>query len=421
MIEVNKAYKVLLTIILVLQFYFFDIIPKINELLINANSEYSKKIQLFLFVVMCLILAFSKKRTMSEKKYFSLPIMFLLISIFLISIASAKIYDQSMLSTISTYYSFYLVIAYFPLSYFISNKENLVWFYGTVVKMSLLYLILQNIQGIIYKITHVVFLFYTPIALQNLSMLQRFTEGTEIITFVAVLISMKPFLLGEKWKMSDYSTLVLVVSFNLFFSQGRMYLMIASITITVSILIQLYTSRHKSLVYILSPIIILGILFLFGKIISILNFTNTTGERAASYIIRTYSYEYFYQHFFYNKWFGIGFADPTQYKWLLKGAVGFDAGGGLMTYQDVGMVGTAGILGISGLIFFAIVVLSLVVFLFRGRNKAITTLILLYIGVSLISLSPLDTGRIFPFVLILAISDYSQSSSEEGNKIVKQI
>lgn len=413
MIEVNKAYKVLILILLGLQFYFFDIIPKINELLINVNSEYSKKLEFVIFILMVIITLFSSNVKKNTKRNFALAFNFLLVAIFSIGIASSIVYKQSVFNTIGTYYSYYLVLAYFPFSFFLSNKNNMNWFYDVIVRMSFCYLILQTVQGLIYRLTHTVFLFYTPVALQNLNILQRFTEGTEIVTFVAVLISLKPFLIKEKWNIMDYSTLFLIVTFHFFLSQGRMYLIIAVLSITLSVIFQLCVSRYRSVFFVLSPLIgVISVIF-WGKFISILDFTGTSGVRSASYIIRTYSYEYFYNHFFYNKWFGIGFADPNQYQWLLKGSIGFDAGGGLMTYQDVGIVGTTAILGISSLIFFGVILFSLIIFLLKGKNKEITIIIFMYITVSLISLSPLDTGRIFPFILLLAISDYSQNMASD--------
>lgn len=408
MIKVNKAYKVLILILLVLQFYFFDIVPKINELLINANSEYSKKIELFIFILMFIIMLFFGNIKNHVKKNFMIAFVILIIAVFSIGIASSAVYKQGFLSTIGTYYSYYLVLAYFPFSVFLSNKYNMKWFYNIMIRMSFCYLVLQIIQGLVYRMTHIVFLFYTPVALQNINTLQRFTEGTEIVTFVAILISIKPFLLKEKWKLLDYVTIFLIVNFHIFFSQGRMYLIIVIFSITLSVLLQLYMSKYKTIFYVLTPLIGIICVVFFGKLISGLNFTGTTGSRSASYIMRTYSYEYFFNHFFYNHWFGIGFADPNQYQWLLKGSVGVDAGGGLMTYQDVGIVGTTAILGLSSLIFFGIVILKLIIILLRGKNKEITMIISMYIVVSLISLSPLDTGRIFPFILLLAISDYSQ-------------
>lgn len=412
MIEVNKVYKVLITILFILQFYFFDIIPKINDLLVNANSEFSKKIEMFIFLLMYLVLVFSKQSTTRYKKHFFVPIVFLIVAVFFIGIASAIAYDQSMLKTIASYYTYYLIIAYFPFSYFMSNKHNVSWFYNILVKMAFFYLVLQTLQGLIYRLTHRVVLFYTPGALQNIATLQRFTEGAEIITFVAVLISIKPFLLRKKWGRLDYLTMVLIIVFHAFFSQGRMYLLISLVVIAMSVIAQLYTSNYRAIVYLFTPLIIVGVIFAFSQIFSSLDFTGTTSGRSASYTIRTYSYQYFYDHLFYHKWFGIGFADPAQYSWLLKGSVGFDAGGGLMTYQDVGIVGTAGILGISALVFFGTIMLLLVRFLFRGINKVTIIIVLLYIGISLLTLSPLDTGRIFPFILILAISDFSQIPSE---------
>lgn len=410
MIEVNRLYKILITILLILQFYFFDLIPRINDWLINANSEYSKRIQFFIFLIMLVILLLSKKGTENVKMNFSVPIILFLIIIPLIAWSSAQIYNQGIIDTIFKNYSYYLLIGYFPFSYFFSDRKNVRWFYILLVKMAFVYLILQNIQGIIFKLTHHIVLFYTPVAIQNLTILQRFTEGTEIITFVAVLISLKPFLFHEQWQKNEYLTILLILTFDIFFSQGRMYLMIVIVALAISGIFQLYSSKFRSVVYIFTPFMLVILVFLFNKLVTSLNFTNTTGARAASYIMRTYSYDYFCNHIFYNSWFGIGFPDINQYKWLLKGSVGFDPGGGLMTSQDVGIVGTAGILGISSLVFFIMIFLKLLSMLASGINKKTILIVLVYISMSLISLSPLDMGRMFPFILTLALCDFSQTA-----------
>lgn len=270
---------------------------------------------------------------------------------------------------------------------------------------------MQILQGILYKLTGAIFLQYLGGTLANLSNLGRFTEGTDIVTFASVLVSISPFLFKRKWEVMDISLMILGIAYHAIFAQGRMYLVISVGAIVISTMFQLGNSRYFSIFK--YAFYFVGALLLV-VVVQKMNFFSS-GERALSLSMRQLSFEYYWNKIFSNVTFGIGFPNPITYKNLLKGTPGIDTAGGYYNPADVGVVGTAGILGVSAMVFFIWVLLIMIKTYSKMKDaqKKALLIVMFYIGLSLTTLSPLDMQRVFLLVLTLATADFIYNQKEE--------
>ncbi|QAS69332.1 hypothetical protein DLJ48_01735 [Oenococcus sicerae] len=418
MIKKKQLYKFVILILLILQTYFFDLIPGLNSILTSFNSEFSKKAEMIFLIIPFLFPLLFKStdgpiqrtrifdKTSHGQWLFSLPIIFLFISVAAITIASSDIYSQTIYHTLSDYYGFFILIGYFSLHPFLSGRDNIEWFYQVAKKFCLFYIGVQILGGFVFFETGRVLFFYTPVALSNIYALGRFTEGTEFVTFMVYCVSIKPFLLQKKWVFSDYLLILFGLVFHAFLSKGRMYLLICIIVCAVSVLFQIINLKREKILKIFVPIFIFLLTLGIYRFFLSLGFTNLNGDRAASYIARASSVNYFSNHIFYNRWFGIGFPNSDRYWWLLHGVPGVDAAGGHLWYTDIGVLGTLSILGCLGIIFVGWLLIILVIACVLSKHKQVVLISLAYLLLSSISLSPLDTGRVWMFSLVLIFIDY---------------
>lgn len=399
----RQTLKFLIVVLLITQFYFFDLIPGLNGILGGVNSEASKRVELVLLLLMLLITIMptidSRPKT-PKRMFFTVPVMFLLFLYVAVAKASSNYYQQSMLESLGNGYNYLLIFGYFPLSYFLSDVKNLGWFFGVLKKFAMFYVALQLIQGLFYKLTGQIFLNYPGWTLNNLGLLGRFTEGTEILTVTVVLVAVSPFVFKKKWDALDYLLMISVTLFHAWLSQGRVYLLITVGVIAVSSVLQMTKSRYfsvfKYLLYTLAAVVIF-------YVIQRLNFLGT-GARATSFSMRKLSVDYFIDKIVLHGWTGIGFPDPIRYIGLLKGTPVVNVGGGYYNTNDIGLLGTAAIIGIGAFLFFGYIFIVMWVNV-RPETKNAIIVSALYVLVSLTTLSPLDMPRVFVFSVILAVLD----------------
>ncbi|MGX6431869.1 hypothetical protein ACWM0V_09665 [Lacticaseibacillus paracasei] len=413
----------MIIVLLCLQTYFFDLVPGLNPALINYNSEFSKKLEIIVVFMLFLIFLVPTKTTKSNKAHvpghFIVPIVVLLVGVVSISIYSSVVYQQSFIESISNGYGYLIPVAYIALIPFFKLESNVEWFYKWSTRFGLIYVSIQLIQGLVYKMNGIIFLSYTSFARISIDNASRFFEGAEFLTFIALFITIKPFLLKRQWSFLDIVLYIEIVLFHLFMSQGRMYLVIVLSVMVAALGFQIYRKLGKWTFLLLSPFIIFILLLAGGEVFDRLSFFS--GDRANSFIARTYSVQYFFNHIFYNKWFGIGFPDPSQYDWLLRGMRGIDPGGGMMTAADVGALGSSAILGIVGIAFFIMIVLAFIHGVFKANSPIPIMIIFLFFLISCLTLSPLDIGRAWPMTLYLSLADaawnlkFKRGSSNEDS------
>lgn len=410
----RNVYKTGIFILLILQFYFFDLIPGLNHIMADLNSEFSKKLQLIFFVLLWLVRFIpTKDRTPIDlvPGRFVLINLFLLTWYFFVAFMSDNFYNQTLFQSFSSNYSFVLIIGYFALRPFFSDGQNFEWFYNALRNMTVIYLIIQAFQGIYYRISGQLFLSYTDETIVNIHNMGRFTEATEIITFVGVLIAMKPFLFKRNWIFSDYTAITLIIFFHAYMSLGRMYLLIVLGSLAISYFLQM---KKTTLFPVVSVVMValgtIGAIILIQK----LNFFGA-GNRQVSMTNRLVEIGYFSNKIFEHGLIGIGFPDPTLYSNILKGTPGLDMNAGYLSLNDIGILGTISVLGVGGIIYFAFVWLKFFGLFFKKTGGKFAVLIgLFYLTMSYLTLSPTDMGRMLPFIILLLSVDYAVTLTEKG-------
>ncbi|WP_367376894.1 hypothetical protein [Lactiplantibacillus plantarum] len=410
----NSIYRELLIILLVLQVYFFDIIPALNQALTNWNTDVSKKLEVIVLFCILFVRMIPEKDSFNKeliKLHFNLLSISILVGTIVVAVGSAIIYHQTFITGISGFYGFLIIpLGYWALAPFFERYDNVVWFYKMCVIFCSVYLFLQFGQALIYKISGSIFLQYTQSALQNVYSLGRFTESIDFITFVSIFVSVKPFLIGEKWSKSEITLILLIIMYHAFISMGRMYLLI---TVSVFCLAVLFLQK-KLISSITLTAFLIGIMYFLPTLIERIFSIFTEGSRASSYTIRTYGIDYYYNHIFFNGWFGMGFPDPGIYNWLLHGAIGFDLGAGLMNYADLGLLGTSAILGMVGLIIIIYLIVLMVISIVRGQNKKALWILNLGIFGEFFTLSPFDMQRAWLFSLTLLLIDFTWNNTRRN-------
>ncbi|WP_309215826.1 hypothetical protein [Lacticaseibacillus rhamnosus] len=405
----NQYYRGIILALLCAQTYFFDLIPGLNPVLVNYNSEFSKKIQLVLIFSLFLIFLVPIKKKDSRDAlnfgHFYIPISLLLVGVLMICLFSSIVYHQSFVESLSNGYGYIIPISYFAMSHFFRQPKNVYWFFKWARRFAFIYVSIQLIQGIVYKLSGNIFLSYTTFAQVSIDNASRFFEGAEFLTFIALMIAIKPFLLHLRWSVFDILIYIEVVVFHIFMSQGRMYLVLTLSVMAAASGFLVYKKMGLWTFLVFSPIIIFIFALAGGQVFEHLNFFS--GDRINSFIARTYSVQYFFNHIFYNSWFGIGFPDPSQYDWLLRGTQGIDPGGGMMTAADVGALGSSAILGMTGIIFFIATFFIFIFGVIRAKSSIAIMIIFLFFLISCLTLSPLDIGRAWPMTLYLSLADFA--------------
>lgn len=127
--------KILIFIVLVTQFYFFDLVPKLNYGIGGINSEASKKL-LFGFLIAIVVISILPEKTniieKNRKYLFTLPVWFLVVADIYVTIMTARLYDQTIVESLANGYNFLLIIGYFGLAYFLTDQQNFEFFYRVI-------------------------------------------------------------------------------------------------------------------------------------------------------------------------------------------------------------------------------------------------------------------------------------------------
>lgn len=419
----NHIYKILVTILLLLQVYFFDVVPHLNQLLTNWNTDVSKKLEVIVLICILSVRVLPSRNVRNiksrmikdSKSHFNFFSVIILVGIIAVAWGSSVTYSQTFWKGISGFYGFLIIpLGYFALKPFFKKITNIKWFYKMCSLYCAMYLVMQFLQALIYKITGIVFLQYTQSASLNLLTLGRFTEAIDFITFVSIFISIKPFLFKKKWNKFDITLLIAIIIYHLFVSKGRMDFLVTSVAFGLALLFLFKGIFREFIIVLISG----GIIYKLPKIIEGVFEIFTNGSRSSSYTIRIYGIDYYFNHIFTNGWFGIGFPDKNQYNWLLHGTAGYDVGAGLLNYVDLGLLGTSSILGVVGFVIIIYLLVLMVLALVIGRNKKVLFILNATLFTEFFTLSPFDMQRAWLFSIILLLIDFSweNKASAENEK-----
>lgn len=418
-----KFNRIALVFLLVLQISFFSLI-KTTPTLFLINSYVYKP--LIIFLIICLLIfnfIFNFSRFNQVRSYQFLTMMIGWVIIYLLLLWGSQLaYNQSLLVTIKNSYIYAMVVLYFLLIFIFNNDADFKFILNSISYIGVVYAGILIVQAVLLK-RNLVFLDLSSYGLNPIFdsfgpvfHFIRVAGPSDFISFSILITAISSIFQGNKNLLVN--TLILMVDYFyiVFVSGTRMYMIIDFLILITFILFSIY-KKHSMLVY---STIIVGCVSAVG-IIPILIKVFTSGARGLSFEIRMNEIKYYLGKFFYNGWFGIGFPDSKRYDQILHGTSGNHIAmtNGNYFVEDIGILGIIAIFGILGIIAIAFFIYKLAQIFIDSRFKRELLLIGVYLISTTVTLSFLDSQRIFYLFIIIYIIEYLSRTTE--NKILEEL
>ncbi|GKQ43161.1 hypothetical protein RD055328_10840 [Companilactobacillus sp. RD055328] len=405
-----KFNRIAILFIVILQVSFFSMMTTTSSLFL-INSYVYKTLTIFLITCLLLFnLIFNFNKANQIRKYHFLIMIFGWIVIYIITMwGSVLYYDQSILTTIKNSYIYIMIVLYFLLVLFFDSNKDFKFILSSFSFIGAIYSVILIIQAILEK-RNIIFLDFgiyglNPIfdSFGPMLHLIRIAGPADFISFALLLTVIKQIYFKNKHQLINFLCIIIDFLYIVFVSGTRMY-MILDFVIIVFFFLTLLKKRFPALMYgilsvslVLSTIVVPVIINLF-----------TSGERKLSFDIRLNEIKYYFGKIFYNNWFGIGFPDAKKYDQLLHGPNNSYVymSNGKYFVEDVGAMGIVvvfGILGIIGLLWFAYKVITALII---SKNRDIMLVIILYLLMTIATLSLVDPQRIFYLFVLIYIMEF---------------
>ncbi|NRN85379.1 O-antigen ligase family protein [Lactobacillus helveticus] len=328
--------------------------------------------------------------------------------LFLILISNAfymmNVYNLNLTSAFGSQFFYLMLLAYFPIIYFLKDEEQFYKFCTLLESISLILCVVLLCQNIIFKLNGRKFLQIAAVIGVN----GRIYSVAEGLIRISVIISAYKLLDSQlqvlRKKVSFFNLIVGIYSIILV-DQSRIYLISIIISILTIIILgqQNKMDAIKILFYVLLAICLIYLFYtMFQSLLSTMS-DNNNGSNYA----RKEAIDYYIPLVKKNFWTGIGNIVPNPSSTLfyyLKGPLG------IYNYDDIGIFGIFVTLGIFGLGWYIWIIIKSL----RIAKKAVHMKALLYglwveIIVSVFTMSYLDYSRIVSLVLFLSIMSFGDT------------
>ncbi len=218
-----------------------------------------------------------------------------------------------------------------------------------------------------------------------------------LVRIFVILVAWK--IIAKQFRKSfwDIISLLLMLGAIFYVDQSRYYL----VTVLVAILSMylIYNRNNLTVSSLLGTLIFgtAGLLIIFNRFGSI---SDSISDNTGSSFARTGAIEYYLDKIFTYP-FGLGLHTPdkgTSLYYLIKGPDGY------FNYDDIGLFGTLGSLGLPGFIWYIFLTIKLVmIWIKRISSNALISGLMISFVMSLTIMSYLDRPRIIALVLTLVI------------------
>jgi hypothetical protein len=409
----TKIDKIFITFLLLLQVNFFDIFP-LGEAITNSVSGYSqKKLMLVVIILYCIV---SKLMTIHSQStlpsFFGLSIFLLVAMVIAITFLSAKIYNQSIVSTFLTSYYFLIILLYYPIRTSLKNSEAMYWLVTIVSKFGFWMALIKIVQSGVKSFVGInVFSLNASVDAISLNSMRftflhfvRLPSASDFVFFSLILLMIGSFIFKGRFTGLKFWTVFAVdIFYILIIGQTRMYIGMTAVVVAVMLFINLRSGdKSNNLILFIIFVIVGGVVTVF--LISRIDLTN--GDRAVSLTIRRDAINYFMSNINYNGFYGFGFARDDLYGFLIHGSTTLRWGGIIQSgynYDDVGIFGFLAIFGYLSIPFFIIFLSQALKSILESKFKLVSLLTLLFIIMSLGSISLFNPQRIMYLPFYLAI------------------
>ena len=344
-------------------------------------------------------------------------ILILFIFLFLNSLVSMLLWGYSLTQVLWDILPFSILLLYFPLCELFQTDSNYALFVKigqiTISIVSILFIIqvyrYHGLPTVFLKIENIIptsFIYNLTVPLRIYSVF----EG--LVRVFVIIVAWK--IIANQFKKSfwDIISLLLMLIAIFYVDQSRYYLVTVLIAILSMYLI--YNKRRLTVSSLLWTLILgtAGIFIILNRFGSI---SDSISDNTGSSFARTGAIEYYFDKIFTYP-LGLGLHTPekgTSLYYFIKGPDGY------FNYDDIGVFGTLGSLGLPGFIWYILLTIKLVmIWIKKLGSNALTAGLLISFLMSLPIMSYLDRPRIIALMLTLVIiSKESVKLNRDGELI----
>lgn len=412
--QYKNLYKCLISLLVLLQINFFDVITFPDWFFYNVNSYSVKYLSTFLVIISCLVRFIEYKSSKNLKKSgqidFSVNLLLLLLFCIFITFQSSMLYKQSLLTTFTISYYYLFILGYFGFHNFFTNSENIKWFFKLTIYSSFLLSAVKIIQSYLAgRFGKIILGSYSTVDKNNLLTLSsdivgfvRLPSASDFIFFSSMLLVIT-FLVQQIQIRYKLTILSINIVFLFFVSQTRTYILILLVFLFGVFLFKVALHSKQFAAFVLLFGAMVGAFFVL-YLVEQLGFT-ASDDRSASYTVRIQAMQYYLSQFSNNGVFAIGFAHDPEFV-LLNHGYSFIYGRSVYYMDDIGIVGFLAIFGKLGVLWLIVFLSDLVKQILYANNRIIVVLLSATLFATSGTLIYLNVQRIFYFVFVLLIIDF---------------
>ncbi|BAX73059.1 hypothetical protein [Leuconostoc mesenteroides] len=412
--QYKTLYKCLISLLVLLQVNFFDLITFPDWFFYNINSYSVKYLSTFLILIACLVRLIEYKSNSSIRENgqinFSVSLLLLLLFGTFITYQSSIVYKQTILTSFAISYYYLFVLGYFAFHNFFTRLENIKWFFDLIIYSSVFLSITKIIQSYLAgNFGKIFFGSYSTVDKNNLMTLSsdivgfvRLPSASDFVFFASMLLVVT--FLVKKISIKNKFTILFINIFFLFIvSQTRTYVLIILVLIFGVVLIKVSSEfKRFSIVVLLFGVI--GGVFFSLYLVEQMGFI-TTGDRSASYTVRLDAIRYYLSQFSNNGVFAIGFAHDPEFL-LLNHGYSLTYGRSIYYMDDIGIIGFLAVFGKLGIAWIIIFLSELLKQILYAGNRKIVMLLCFTVLATSGTLVYLNVQRIFYLVFVLLLVDF---------------
>lgn len=362
----------------------------------------SNKLGIAVYAIILFLVYFIQNKGKLKLGIFGNYILVFYLILILSSLVSVYLFGYSITQVLWDILPFSILLLYFPLCEVFQKDSNYALFVKigqiTISIVSILFIIqvykYQGLPTIFLKIEDIIPLSY----IYNLTVPLRIYSVFEgLVRIFVILVAWK--IIAKQFRKSfwDIISLLLMLGAIFYVDQSRYYL----VTVLVAILSMylIYNRKNLTVSSLLGTLIFgtAGLLIIFNRFGSI---SDSISDNTGSSFARTGAIEYYLDKIFTYP-FGLGLHTPdkgTSLYYLIKGPDGY------FNYDDIGLFGTLGSLGLPGFIWYIFLTIKLVMtWIKRISSNALISGLMISFVMSLTIMSYLDRPRIIALMLTMVI------------------
>ncbi|WP_235805600.1 hypothetical protein [Liquorilactobacillus oeni] len=393
-------------------------------------NSYSSKYFIFSISIVMFVFSFFLGKERNEvgiknnaSLNFKAPIVLTVIVTTVMMIWSSYTYEQSLFSSFTASYYYFILLFYF----FIDKASDSRIINKIIVfsrSMGFIYSVLLIAQSLLYT-KGIKFMVLQDAGTNNIMAsntihgglnvdsaaiifnMVRIKEPADFISFT-LLIILIDVIAQNKLVFNNFLPICVEFFYLIFVSQTRVYIIVDTILFAVTLLILLYKYSKVEFIILLTFMIIIFIVGTFALIIWF-----TEGSRQVSYSVRMDAIRYYLGEVPKGSIFGIGFPNTQWSTDVLHGNL-LNFLGYEYYLDDVGIIGFYTVFGISGILIIILFIAKFITVVYKGYNKDVTVILLLFVCLTSISLFMFNVQRIVYLPFIFVLVNYFASNNSDN-------